>query len=251
MNYLGRNLCPCSSWCQNRDQGVGVEITGTGCKLSDLNSGLRSQVFLKALWKIITISQDLDRGADPTLSPKVHPRPIPSVHRKSQESRVSEQGCQGGQSWSGRMEYPLPRRPPTHPVSRLPSSGKLVQSKPGAGLWPLSPTAKTIGPTSPGEWATARRLGLGDPEQAGTPHYIQVGNYEWSFKTGSAWVPGRRWPLKRVSSAAHYSHDIDSSIIIRRHPCHVKSCPLKCIHRGPLPPFPRALLAANNLPRAF
>lgn len=65
---MGRILCPCSSWCQNLDQGVGVEITGTGCKLSDPNSCLRSQVFLKALWKIITISQDMDRGADPTLS---------------------------------------------------------------------------------------------------------------------------------------------------------------------------------------
>lgn len=57
--------------------------------------------------------------------------------------------------------------------------------------------------------------------------------------------------MKRVSSAAHYSHGIDSSIIIRRPSCHVKSCPLMCIHQGLRPPFPRALLAANNLPRAF
>lgn len=41
--------------------------------------------------------------------------------------------------------------------------------------------------------------------------------------------------MKRVSSTAHYSHGIDSSIIIRRHPCHVKSCPLKLFTRTALP----------------
>ena len=58
------------------------------------------------------------------------------------------------------------------------------------------------------------------------------------------------WPVKRVSSTAHYSHGIDSSIIIRRHPCHVKSCPLKCIHQGQLSPFPGALVAAMGLLKA-
>lgn len=63
--------------------------------------------------------------------------------------------------------------------------------------------------------------------------------------------PRKEVACERVSSAAHYRHGIDSSIVIRRHACHVKSCPLKCIRQGLLPPFPRALLAANNLPRAF
>lgn len=62
---MGRILCPCSSWWQNLDQRVGV--IGSRFKLSDPDSCLRSRVFLKALWKLITTSQDLDRSADPTL----------------------------------------------------------------------------------------------------------------------------------------------------------------------------------------
>ena len=66
MNYMGPVPCPCSSWWQNLDQGVG--IIGSWGKLSDPDRCLRSRVFLKALWKLITLSQDLDRGADPTPS---------------------------------------------------------------------------------------------------------------------------------------------------------------------------------------
>lgn len=200
-----------------------------------------------------------------------------------------------GWHWVGNLACPRAWSTPflalPNPVSRLPSSGKRVQSEPGAGGCrnvdhcfikdhkrpspskshpvftgkgrpnPCRPTCQGPGhhhpppgrqaPHPPPKCATTFGLGLGDTGQAGTLHHMQVGNYEWSFKTCSAWVPRRRWPVKRVSSAAHYSHGIDSSIIIRRHSCHVKSSPLKCIHQGLLSPFPRALLAANNLPWAF
>lgn len=128
----------------------------------------------------------------------------------------------------------------------------------------LGKQPKPVPATSPGPQATIIR------HQDTGPHTIP-----WSVQQPPGWARGRgraalgrkvimsglserrsMGPRKevaceRVSSAAHYRHGIDSSIVIRRHACHVKSCPLKCIRQGLLPPFPRALLAANNLPRAF
>lgn len=137
-------------------------------------------------------------------------------------------------------------RPQVRHSGRWESSPTPCQPRP-LGLRPPSSATRTQAPTPPHGACDNLQAGPGGAGRPGRCRKVIMSGRSKPRSMG----PGKEVACESVSSAAHYRHGIDSSIVIRRHARHVKSCPLKCIRQGLLPPFPRALLAANNLPRAF